>query len=191
MLARAMQERNLTNAGSAQLEAEKFLQDPHSALWAAPVPGRRPLWFPHLTFQEYLAARSSPSRPDRDYIDLVMADLHEAWWREVSAANQGIWGQAGRGRPRRPACCRDHSAAPTSRPGGYCVRQWVALGAGRVGWQFERRLAWVLARESMFVATSFSDFKNLGTNVELRSLLAGSAQRLLLQIVLEPGRVEV
>jgi hypothetical protein len=51
--------------------------------------------FPHLTFQEYLAARyiaaqQDPSfsnknyDPDKpNYIDLVMAHLHEAWWREV------------------------------------------------------------------------------------------------------------
>ena len=39
--------------------------------------------FPHLTFQEYLAARYIAAQPDPEYIDLVMTHLHEAWWREV------------------------------------------------------------------------------------------------------------
>ncbi|QBD77311.1 hypothetical protein EPA93_15455 [Ktedonosporobacter rubrisoli] len=39
--------------------------------------------FPHPTFQEYLTARYIAAQPNPDYIDMVMAHLHEDWWQEV------------------------------------------------------------------------------------------------------------
>ncbi len=48
--------------------------------------------FPHLTFQEYLAARYIAAQPDPEYIDLVMTHLHEAWWQEVHLLTIGLLG---------------------------------------------------------------------------------------------------
>ena len=83
VLSEALVNEGLCKADKALLEAEQFL----AAL------GRRPALFqhlgdevyafPHLTFQEYLAARHIAAQPYPDYIDMFMPHLHEAWWQEV------------------------------------------------------------------------------------------------------------
>ena len=64
-------------------EARRFLSVIRDRSGLLQGRGDGTLEFAHRTFQEYLAARHIAAQPDPDYIDLVMAHLHEAWWREV------------------------------------------------------------------------------------------------------------
>ncbi|MBI3959360.1 MAG: HEAT repeat domain-containing protein, partial [Chloroflexi bacterium] len=69
--------------------------------------------------------------------------------------------------------------------------QLILNGAAeKSGWQIERRLAWVLAREFTFVATEFSTYISLSTNSNLCRTLTRYAQHLFLRTVLDPGYSE-
>lgn len=97
VLAQAMQAEGLAPPASATLEAEKFLRTLSLRSGLLQFLGGNRYGFPHLTFQEYLAARHIAAQPDPDYIDLVMVDLHKAWWREVHLLVIGHLGSGSEG----------------------------------------------------------------------------------------------
>lgn len=232
VLARAMQEEGLAVPPSATLEAEKFLRTLSLRSGLLQFLGADRYGFPHLTFQEYLTARHIAAQPDPDYIDLVMVDLHKAWWREVHLLVIGHLGSGSAGAEKAtrlmlqildvyPAPWRflrsqrftrwmpkwlknlvdnykDRSilrwpvytfAFAIAIPPALPLRVGDFLSA-RMKWQWERRLAWVLAREFSFAAASFFDCSPLGTNAELRGSLAHRARLLVGQIALDPGWIE-
>ena len=83
VLAEALVQEKLCDAEEANREAEQFLAalGRRSALFQHL--GGDAYAFPHLTFQEYLAARHIAAQPCPDYIDMLMPHLHKPWWREV------------------------------------------------------------------------------------------------------------
>jgi predicted NACHT family NTPase len=84
LLAQSLLAEGLCNTESvALLEAEHFLDALGLRSGLLQYMGGDRYGFPHLTFQEYLAACYIAAQRDPDYIDLVMAHLHEAWWQEV------------------------------------------------------------------------------------------------------------
>jgi HEAT repeat protein len=197
ILAQAMQTEGLATPASATLEAEKFLRtlSLRSGLLQFLGTGENSqgrYGFPHLTFQEYLTARHIAAQPDPDYIDLVMPHLHKAWWREVHLL---VIGYLGSGSENADKASRlllwilDVYPQPWRLLPSKRFVLWRFL-AGQMGWQFERRLAWILAREFLFASSGFFDCAPLGVNASLRSSLAHNAHHLLLQITLDPGRIE-
>lgn len=228
VLAQAMQEEGLAAPASATLEAEKFLRTLSLRSGLLQFLGADRYGFPHLTFQEYLTARHIAAQPDPDYIDLVMVDLHKAWWREVhllvighlGSGSAGAekasrlllqildvyplpWGplRAVRFNPWPPdwlvrigRIYDSHRilkwpvsgiayaiALPPALPG--LTRKWLAL---RLEWQWERRLAWVLAREYVFASNGFYDCFPLGVDSRFLQSLNASAHGILLQIIRDP-----
>ena len=84
LLAQALQTAGYSNEqAAATREAKQFLDALGLRSGLLQYMGDDKYGFPHQTFQEYLAARYNAAQPDPDYIDLVMAHLHEAWWQEV------------------------------------------------------------------------------------------------------------
>ena len=113
------------------------------------------LEFAHRTFQEYLAARHIAAQPDPDYIDLVMAHLHEAWWREVHLLVIGHLGSGRDSAPRASALLltilgRYRPPLPFLRSRPFTFRRLPAWLIARAlpQWQLDRRLAWILAANS-------------------------------------------
>ena len=84
LLAQALQTAGYANEqAAATREAKHFLDALGLRSGLLQYMGDDRYGFPHQTFQEYLAARYIAEQPDPEYIDLVMAHLHEAWWQEV------------------------------------------------------------------------------------------------------------
>ena len=200
ILAQALLEEGLlTEPASANADAEEYLRALGlSSGLLQRVSGDR-YGFPHLTFQEYLTARHIAAQPDPDYIDTVMEHLHKAWWREVHLLVIGHLGSGSEGADkaskllhiilhRYPLPWRMLRPAP-SRDKNLVARAQRSLSV-RIDWQLERRLAWALTREFVFASAGFSDCMPLGATADMRRALSENAQRLLLRIVLDPGRIE-
>ncbi len=83
LLAQALQTAGYANEQAATREAKQFLDALGLRSGLLQYIGDDRYGFPHLTFQEYLAARYIAVQPDPEYIDLVMEHLHEAWWQQV------------------------------------------------------------------------------------------------------------
>ena len=242
ILAQAIQDEGVPLEGSPEFEAEKFLTTLGlrsgllQLLGIDKKKGQGLFGFPHLTFQEYLAARHIATQPDPDYIDLVMVDLHIAWWRDVHLL---VVGHLGSGSERAGRASRllltilDAYPPPWRLLRSLRIVKWIPVWlenllnaykdnrvlkwpvyglaitivvtivipsilpglarnflAARLRRQWERRLAWILAREFLFAASGFADCAPLGVNADLRRALIATAQGLLLQIVWDPGRSE-
>ncbi|MEK8016178.1 MAG: HEAT repeat domain-containing protein, partial [Candidatus Parabeggiatoa sp.] len=143
------------------------------------------LEFSHRTFQEYLAARYIAAQPDPVYIDIVMAHLHEAWWREVHLL---VIGHLGSGRDNAEKATRlmltilKVYKAPNrgllypkvwwwlrwfnpdknwqdSTVQRFLVK-WLLrfnLGTRLPRFQWQKRIAWHLMREFELVAQGYAD----------------------------------
>jgi HEAT repeat protein len=197
VLAHALQAEGLAGA-NATLEAEKFLRALSLRSGLLQFLGSDRYGFPHLTFQEYLAARHIAAQPDPDYIDLVMVHLHEAWWREVHLLVIGHLGSSAQGADKASRLML--TILNLYRPPWRILRarrvRWWNLPAiasralaSRVDWQWERRVAWMVARELNFVATGYLECNSLGTNGELRHSLFQRTEHLLLQAARDSARI--
>ncbi|MCL4861347.1 MAG: HEAT repeat domain-containing protein, partial [Caldilineaceae bacterium] len=93
-LAAVLRQRKLGDPAQAEQEARRFIQVVRDRSGLLQGRGDGSLEFMHRTFQEYLAARHIAAQPDPDYIDLVMKDLHIAWWREVHLLVIGYLGSS-------------------------------------------------------------------------------------------------
>jgi hypothetical protein len=140
VLARGLQEEGLcTDPRAATLEAERFLRTLALRSGLLQHLGGDRYGFPHLTFQEYLAGRHIAAQPDPDdTIDLVMAHLHEAWWREVHLLAIGHLGSDGEGTVRASALLL--TILNLYRPAPLLLRS-ASLEAGKPRWlvTFEAR----------------------------------------------------
>jgi HEAT repeat protein len=169
VLAAALQAEGLAGA-NANLKAEKYLRTLSLRSGLLQFLGNDRYGFPHLTFQEYLTARHIAGQPDPDYIDLVMAHLHEAWWQEVhllvighlasvndyaEQASQLILSILNRYRPPWKIL-RSQLRQKRKTPA-----KVIRLLAEAVDWQWERRVAWVLSRELSCVMNGLRDNSNL------------------------------
>jgi len=113
------------------------------------------LEFSHRTFQEYLAARYIAAQADPVYIDIVMAHLHEAWWREVHLL---VIGHLGSGRDNAEKATR---LMLTILNVYKAPNRWLLysknLGTRLPRFQWQKRIAWHLMREFELVAQGYAD----------------------------------
>ncbi|MBV7328162.1 HEAT repeat domain-containing protein [Chloroflexi bacterium TSY] len=96
-LAAELANRGLIQNAKAPQEARRFIEVIRDRSGILQGRGDGSLEFAHRTFQEYLAARHIAAQASPDYIDMVMAHLHEAWWREV---HQLVIGYLGAGQDK-------------------------------------------------------------------------------------------
>lgn len=86
ILTQALLDEDLSPANKviATQEAEKLLEIVSLRSGLLQYEGNDQYGFPHLAFQEFLAARYIALLSNQDHmIDLLMTHLHEAWWHEV------------------------------------------------------------------------------------------------------------
>jgi len=143
--------------------------------------------FPHQTFQEYLAARYIAARPDPEYIDLVMAHLHEAWWQEVHLLTIGHLGSGNLGASKVSALILTILQAYT--PPSWILRSsrnpWLRIRPGKLlpQVQLDRRIAWILAREFELAAKGYTECMLDGTTAMVRTVLSAQAASLVRHII--------
>ncbi len=149
--------------------------------------------FPHQTFQEYLAARYIAAQPDSDYIDLVMAHLHEAWWQEVhllTIAHLGS-GKVEASKVSTLILTILHVYAPPSWILRSSRNRWLRLiGPGKLlpRVQLERRIAWMLAREFELAARGYTECVPDGTKPMVGTELSDQAASLVRRIIYDRSR---
>lgn len=148
VLAHGLQTEGLCkDVGRARFEAEQFLRTFGVRSGLLQHLGGGEYSFPHLTFQEYLTARYIAEQTYPDYIDLLMAHLHEAWWSDVHVLTIGCLGNgqkdANRLSPLLLAILRLYP--PPSR----CLQPDFLFDLGRrlPRLQLLRRVCWLLGRE--------------------------------------------
>jgi HEAT repeat protein len=197
VLARGLQGEGLSaDPQTATLAAERFLKTLALRSGLLQHLGGDRYGFPHLTFQEYLAGRHIAAQPDPDdTIDLVMAHLHEAWWREVHLLTIGHLGSGDAGATRASALLltilnlyRPPWPWLKSRRLSFWTRLPSLIARMLPRWQLERRQAWVLAREFEFAANGYSDCTSSGVTEAARRELREAAAALLLCIVHDQGQ---
>jgi formylglycine-generating enzyme required for sulfatase activity len=76
------------NEGSARRAADKFLTVIEERTGLLAARGEGVYGFSHLTFQEYLAALAIAARDD--YVEYVLKNSGEGWWREVILLTAGF-----------------------------------------------------------------------------------------------------
>ncbi len=138
--------------------------------------------FPHLTFQEYLAARHIAVQPE--YIDLVMAHLHEAWWQQVDLLTIALLGSSPTEAEKASSLILTilHIYPPPTwilRPSRH---RWLRLiGPGRyLPWvQLERRIAWTQGREFELAAKGYMEYTLNGTGAKIGTVLSAQAVSLV------------
>jgi HEAT repeat protein len=152
--------------------------------------------FPHLTFQEYLAARYIAAQPDPDYIDLVMAHLHEVWWREVHLLTIAYLGSGSKERAEKASnlILKILSLyAPPSRilrsSRSFLLRP---IGPGKFlpQVQLERRIAWMLAREFELAARGYAECVPDGTITRVDTALSDQAASLVRYLIYDEDRFD-
>lgn len=197
VLARALQAEGLAGV-NANLEAEKFLRALSLRSGLLQFLGGDRYGFPHLTFQEYLAARHIAAQPDPDYIDLVMMHLHEAWWREVHLLVIGHLGSENDGASRTAGLLLNILSLYRAPWWFLCpqhVLRWQLPTliereiAVRVSWQYDRRVAWVLTRELIFVSGSLEEWPSQALDFVVRSSIERCAESVIHQTLSDPGRI--
>lgn len=132
-------------AGVARQRAQQFLQviDERAGLLEEREVGVYA--FGHLTFQEYLAARSLADR--EDYVDYTLRRLHDPWWREVLLLQVGHLSST------------RHSARRARQLTSALIRAIRDAGS-----EFEG----VLRRDLLLAGRCLCDVGRLGVNEELR-----------------------
>jgi hypothetical protein len=140
ILAQVLEEEVIATPEAAEREAEGFLGTLGTRSGLLQYLGNDLYGFPHLTFQEYLAARYIAKQRGPLYIDLVMMHLHEAWWREVHLLTIGVLGSGTTGAVKASKLLSTilHLYPPPSR----MVLQFRLSTVQR-----HRQLAWLLDRE--------------------------------------------
>lgn len=170
----------LCHSDTAGLEASRFLEALSLRSGLLQFQGDGHYGFPHLTFQEYLAARHLAAQPDPGPINLVMEHLHEAWWQEVHLLAIGRLGSDQQGAAQATALLRAilHRYRPPSRFLRSSSHQWLRLitpGRWLPGVQLTRRLAWLLRREERFTLWGAGECIFDGILPSLRAELAARA----------------
>ncbi len=110
--------------------------------------GEEQYGFPHLTFQEYLAARHLAGWYLDDTRIFLQRHLHEGWWREVHLLTVGYLGSGAAGAPRAEALILDLLRDMVPPPWIFRaprIGPWLGRYFPQVLWK--RRLGWILARE--------------------------------------------
>jgi hypothetical protein len=151
--------------------------------------------FPHLTFQEYLAARYIAAQPDPEYIDLVMMNLHKAWWQEVHLLTIAHLGSGNVGASKA-------STLILAILHVYTLPSWI-LRSSRNRWlrqigpgkhfpqvQLERRISWILAQEFELAARGYAECTPDGTTANVRTVLSAQAVSLVRHILYDQDRRE-
>jgi HEAT repeat protein/energy-coupling factor transporter ATP-binding protein EcfA2 len=191
-------------SNTAEIPAIRFLETLALRSSLLQFQGDGQYGFPHLTIQEYLAARHIAAQPDPEPINLVMEHLHDAWWEEVHLLTVGRLGSGPQGAVRTAALLGVilHYYRPPSRllrlplhPRRIDLGRWLPQA------QLARRLAWLLRREEIFALWGAAEctpdglpptlLEDLTTRaVDLtRAMLAHPAQRpLLVDWIRAPGR---
>ena len=121
--------------------------------------------FTHLTFQEYLAARAIADRDD--YVEYVLAHLHESWWREVALLTVGHL-----------------SALPTRR-----ARKLATALISRIR-SAGSELEDVLKRDLLLAARALADTGPLAVEPDVRAEIIAEVVRLWRESPYEPQREE-
>ena len=149
--------------------------------------------FPHLTFQEYLTARYIAAQPNPEYIDLVIAHLHEAWWHEVHLLTIGHLGYASAGASKASALILTilHAYAPPNWLLRSSGNRWLRLiGPGKLlpQVQLERRISWILGREFQLVAEGYAECVLDGTTAMVVTVLSTQATLFVRHIIQDEDR---
>ena len=189
-LAAELQDRRFCGAPKAEQEARAFLTviRERSGLLRGRDDGT--LEFPHVTLQQYLAARHIAAQPYPDYINVCMPHLHQAWWQQVHLLTIGHLGSGRDGAHRASmllqAILDRYEPVPRFLQSipypGSPLTQWGYFGPlGRVvewfktlparmlpRWKLSRRIAWALQRERFFAATALSNCAPLGVTNRIR-----------------------
>jgi HEAT repeat protein len=188
-LAQVLRAKNLGEPAKAEQEAREFITLIRDRSGLLQGRGDGTLEFTHRTFQEYLAARYIAIQAYPIYIDLVMAHLHEAWWREVHLLVISHLGSSSDRAPQVAVLVAQilnvypppHSFLQSYFPKAIGARK-LRLLPGRLlpGWQWQRRLAWAQGRELEISATSCLDCMPLGlTQASVKTLQTQLLQFLL------------
>jgi len=151
--------------------------------------------FPHLTFQEYLAARYIAAQPYPEYINLVMAHLHETWWQEVHLLTIAHLGSRNEEAHKASALILTilHVYAPPSRilrsSRNFLLRP---IGPGKFlpQVQLERRIAWMLAREFELAARGYAECVPDGTTTKVGTALSDQAASLVQYLIYDGDRFD-
>ncbi len=195
-LAEDLRDRRLCEEPKAKQEARAFLSAIRERSGLLQGRGDGTLEFPHLTFQEYLAARHIAATPDMgNLLDMFMPHLHEAWWREVHLLTIGHLGSGRDGAPKATALLeaildrykpplRFLQAFPYHGGPFGGLRNLLARAFPR--WQLVRRLAWAMQRECFFAATALGDCAPLGVTNEGRDRVRVALEEVLLLATLHP-----
>ncbi len=149
--------------------------------------------FPHLTFQEYLAARYIAAQPDPEYIDLVMEYLHEAWWQQVHLLTIA---HLGSGKERASeASALILTILSVYSPPSWILRsshnRWLRLiGPGKLlpQVQLDERTAWILAREFELAAKGYAECTLDSMTAIVDTTLSVQAAALVKHIVYDEAR---
>ena len=130
--------------------------------------------FPHLTFQEYLAARYIATQPDPEYIDLVMIHLHEAWWQEVHLLTIAHLGSGNAGATKASTLILTilHVYAPP-----IWILRSPTPGVTLPQVQLERRIAWILAREFELAIKGYAECVPNGTTAKVNTILSAQDRK--------------
>ena len=204
-LATELRERRLCEESGAEQEARAFLNATGERSGLLQGRGDGTVEFPHLTFQEYLAARHIAAAPDMEsLLDMFMPHLHEAWWREVHLLTIGHLGSGRDGAPKASALLEailDRYRPPLRflraipYPGSRltlsdnkavevlerAVEWFRTLPARKLPrWQFVRRLAWAIQRERFFAAIGLGDCAPLGVTNKGRDRVRSALEETLL-----------
>jgi HEAT repeat protein len=193
LLAKALQTTGYSiELAAATREAQQFLDALGLRSGLLQYMGNNRYGFQQRTFQEYLVARYIAAQPDLDYIDLVMAHLHEAWWLEVHLLTIAHLGSGNVG-------ARKASALILTILRVYAPPHWI-LRSSRNRWlrlimpgkllpqvQLERRIAWILARE-FGLATKGSGECMLDETTMVGTILSAQTASLMRHIIYDRDR---
>jgi HEAT repeat protein len=172
-LAQTLKERQfVTTEPEAKKEARYFVTAIRDRSGLLQGRGDGTLEFTHRTFQEYLAARYIASQ--EDYIDLIMAHLHEAWWREVHLLATAHLGTNDDGKQKVERLLLTilnyyPNPSPWLLPS---KRKFFNPARWKPRLQWQRCLAWHLMREFEFAAQAYADCTRIGRTPTLSNKLS-------------------
>ena len=186
----------LCHPDTVGLEATRFLEALALRSGLLQFQGDGQYGFPHLTVQEYLAARHLAAQPDPAPLNEVMEHLHEAWWQEVHLLTIGRLGSGPEGAAQASDLLR--AILRRYRPPNRLLRRprhwWLELitpGRWLSQVQLVRRLAWLLRREEIFALWGAAECAPNGLQPTLCAALAARAAALTRTLLFESLRREL